>query len=119
MKSTQYKHLALGAGIAGAMFMGTAAAAMPAAQAEVMVHPGTVYTHPAHVSDADLAITRQLVSVLAHDHRIGMENIGVRTVNGVVHLSGRVSQPTAIYRAVELARQIVGVRAVDDHGLDT
>lgn len=87
-------------------------------QAEVMVHPDTVYTHPQMSSESDRAITRQIVSLLANDHRIGSENIGVRTVNGVVYLSGRVNQPTGVYRAVELARQIAGVRAVNDNQLD-
>ncbi|WP_051362237.1 BON domain-containing protein [Solimonas soli] len=85
----------------------------------VYVRPGTFYTHPLPRSSAeDMAITERVVALLAQDHRLQDETIGVTTVNGVVMLSGHVSSPTRVYRAVELARRVAGVRAVKDDQLE-
>jgi hypothetical protein len=81
--------------------------------------PGTMYTQPLlRSSPEDIAITERVVALLARDHRLQGEQIGVTTVGGIVMLSGHVSSPTRVYRAVELARQVAGVRAVKDDSLD-
>lgn len=116
-----FKNILIGSATIGALAFGTAALAQAAdasAPETVYVHPDTVYTHPLQASEQDRRITSELVSLLAHDHDLAGDNIGVRTVNGVVHLVGRVSTPARVYRVVELARQIAGVRAIDDHALD-
>ena len=102
---------------------GTAAAGTPPAGADTVyvqpAGPATLYTLPLpHSSPQDRAITERVVALLAGDHRLQGEQIGVTTVDGVVTLSGHVSSPTRVYRAVELARQISGVRAVRDEQLD-
>ncbi|NGY06435.1 BON domain-containing protein [Solimonas terrae] len=108
------------AAVGGLIVCGAALAqtAAPAEPETVFVRPAMVYTHPMPASAEDQEITRQLVSVLANDHDLVGDNIGVRTVNGVVHLSGHLRSPARIYRAVELARQIAGVVAIDDRALD-
>ncbi|MGH8445889.1 MAG: BON domain-containing protein [Solimonas sp.] len=79
----------------------------------VYVRPGaTVYTHPLRQSAEDRALTQQIVERLANDHRLQNQNIGVTVVGGIVRLSGAVSSPVQIYRAVELTRQVPGVRRV-------
>ena len=118
------RHRALRATAIGALLVtGTATAGTPAAGADtVYVQPAgtaTLYTQPLlRSSPQDRAITERVVAVLAGDHRLQGEQIGVTTVDGVVTLSGHVRSPARVYRAVELARQVSGVRAVRDEPLD-
>lgn len=117
---THFRNVLIGGALSGLMFGSVALAqnAGPADPETVFVRSATVYSHPMQASAQDQEITRQLVSLLANDHHLLGDNIGVRTINGVVHLSGHVSSPTRVYRAVELARQIAGVVKIDDHALE-
>ena len=66
---------------------------------------------------ADAAISQQIAAVISADQRIRGTRLEVSTSHGIVNLSGRVETVAMIYRTIELARRVNGVRAVNDDGL--
>jgi osmotically-inducible protein OsmY len=85
-----------------------------AASAAEMVVAGTTITQ---VQPADAEISQQIAAVVSADQRIRGTQLQVSTSRGIVSLSGRVETVAMIYRTVELARRVNGVRAVNDDGL--
>ncbi|WP_374679675.1 BON domain-containing protein [Hydrocarboniphaga effusa] len=71
---------------------------------------------PFKMSEADLAITREVIAVLEADPLL-KGNIRVSTLNGVVMLAGTVKSVPMIYRAVELSRKIANVNQVETNEL--
>ncbi len=71
---------------------------------------------PFKMSEADLAITREVIAVLEADPLL-KGNIRVSTLNGVVMLAGTVKSVPMIYRAVELSRKIANVHQVETNEL--
>lgn len=71
---------------------------------------------PFTMSEADLAITREVIAVLEADPLL-KGNIRVSTLNGVVMLAGTVKSVPMIYRAVELSRKIANVNQVETNEL--
>lgn len=69
------------------------------------------------VQPADAQISQQIAAVISADQRIRGTRLEVSTSRGIVSLSGRVETVAMIYRTIELARRINGVRAVNDDGL--
>ena len=66
---------------------------------------------------SDAAISQQIAAVISADQRIRGTRLEVSTSRGIVSLSGRVETVAMIYRTIELARRVNGVRAVNDDGL--
>lgn len=60
----------------------------------------------------DASITARVKTVLLNDPQIAATRIDVTTTNGVVTISGTVRSPMEEARAVDLARQVGGVRDV-------
>lgn len=71
---------------------------------------------PFTMSEADLAITREVIAVLEADPLL-RGNIRVSTLNGVVMLAGKVKSVPMIYRAVELSRKVSNVNQVETNEL--
>ena len=71
---------------------------------------------PFKMSEADLAITREVIAVLEADPLL-KGNIRVSTLNGVVMLAGTVKSVPMIYRAVELSRKVSNVHQVETNEL--
>ncbi|HEU5398722.1 MAG TPA: BON domain-containing protein [Gammaproteobacteria bacterium] len=65
-------------------------------------------------SSSDNRITAQVKENLAGMERLKGDEIGVKTVNGVVTLSGTVRDPHAKFAAVQAAISVEGVRVLDD-----
>lgn len=61
----------------------------------------------------DTWITTKVKTALMADEDVGSLEIDVDTVNGVVHLSGEVDDPSEAREAVATARDIEGVRDVN------
>jgi osmotically-inducible protein OsmY len=62
----------------------------------------------------DSVITGKVKAALAADPDVKATEVKVETFKGTVQLSGFVSSPAAERRAVELARQVKGVKGVKD-----
>jgi hyperosmotically inducible protein len=60
----------------------------------------------------DASITAQVKTVLLNDTEMNATKIDVSTSNGVVVMSGYVASPGDQERAIQLARQVSGVRDV-------
>ena len=60
----------------------------------------------------DTTITTRVKTVLLNDPQVAATKIDVSTTGGVVTLSGSVKSKADEARAIELARQITGVRDV-------
>ncbi len=60
----------------------------------------------------DATITARVKTVLLNDPQVGGMKIDVDTTLGVVTMSGTVKSPSEEQRAVQLARQVSGVRDV-------
>jgi osmotically-inducible protein OsmY len=60
----------------------------------------------------DASITARVRTVLMNDTEIGARGIEVATSSGVVTISGVVRSPDEAERALELAREVEGVRDV-------
>ena len=60
----------------------------------------------------DATITARVKTILLNDTQVGATKIDVSTVAGVVTLSGSVKSKAEEARALELARQVTGVRDV-------
>jgi osmotically-inducible protein OsmY len=68
---------------------------------------------------ADAAITAKVQAALAADRRLEVrEPLQVRTRGGVVELIGEAESASMVYRAVETARNVEGVKDVDTHRLE-
>lgn len=68
---------------------------------------------------SDATITANVQAALAADKRLQVrEPLEVRTQGGVVQLIGEAKSASMVYRAVETARNVEGVREVDSHRLD-
>jgi osmotically-inducible protein OsmY len=69
---------------------------------------------PATASAAtdDATITARVKTVLLNDTEVSATKIDVRTDNGVVTISGSVRSKAEEARAIELARQVSGVKDV-------
>jgi osmotically-inducible protein OsmY len=63
----------------------------------------------------DSAVTARVKVRLADDSAVSALAIGVRTLKGVVHLSGFAKDARERERAEQLARRTPGVVAVRDH----
>jgi osmotically-inducible protein OsmY len=63
---------------------------------------------------ADSAITTKIKGKYTADDIVNVFNVGVRTYEGVVTLTGTVGSIAARKRAVDLAGETSGVKAVDD-----
>ncbi len=57
-------------------------------------------------------ITTKIKSDFAMDKTVSAMNIHVNTDNGVVHLSGPAKNPDEVNRAIQIARNVKGVKSV-------
>lgn len=83
---------------------------------------GTVVQLSAQAADhttADRAVTQQVADVLSSDSWLSGTRIVVTTRDGVVSLWGAVDTAPMIYRAVELTREVPGVKSINTRDLDT
>jgi osmotically-inducible protein OsmY len=64
--------------------------------------------------NADLAITARVKTAISEEPSLRDEEIGVETSQGNVRLTGRVSSILVMEKAIEVAREVQGVRAVKD-----
>lgn len=73
---------------------------------------------PTQVTDATIAsdngVTARVKESLAGVQSLKGDSIGVKTVDGVVTLSGTVQDPRAKFAAVQAAISVEGVRVLDD-----
>jgi osmotically-inducible protein OsmY len=60
----------------------------------------------------DATITTRVKTVLLNDPQVAATKIDVSTAGGIVTLSGTVQSKAHETRAIELARQVTGVRDV-------
>ena len=60
----------------------------------------------------DSVITTKVKSLLAADDFLKSFQIGVETYKGVVQLSGFVNSQTAVDKAVEIAKNVQGIKSV-------
>jgi hyperosmotically inducible protein len=63
-------------------------------------------------SSQDAAITAQVQSSFSADPLVRTSAIGIRTTQGVVHLSGSVKSGEERYRAIQLVQGVTGVREI-------
>lgn len=63
----------------------------------------------------DALITTKVKAALAADPNVKATEVNVETFKGAVQLSGFVSSPEAINKAVEIARGVQGVRGVKNN----
>lgn len=63
---------------------------------------------------ADSLITTNVKSVLAQDSLVKATEVNVETFKGAVQLSGFVSSDAAMHQAVRLARDVRGVKTVNN-----
>ncbi len=73
---------------------------------------GTATRTGEYVDDA--AITTKVKSAMAMDKEVASRNISVTTNDGVVHLSGVAHSRAEAQKAVQLARNVAGVRSVQN-----
>jgi len=73
----------------------------------------------ASASDAekvgDMALAENVKSVLEADDSLRSFNIGIKTRDGVVILSGWVSSQDALVKAGQIARSVKGTRSVENN----
>ena len=60
----------------------------------------------------DTVLTTKVKAAILNEPSLKSAEINVETFKGVVQLSGFVSSQTASYRAVEVARGVLGVKSV-------
>jgi osmotically-inducible protein OsmY len=63
----------------------------------------------------DALITTKVKAALAADPNVKATEVNVETFKGAVQLSGFVSSPEAIQKAIAIARGVEGVRAVKNN----
>jgi len=61
---------------------------------------------------ADSVITTKVKALFVKDKEVSFRNIEVKTVNGVVHLSGTAKSKQEADKAVSMARDVTGVKSV-------
>ena len=74
-----------------------------------------VYAESAGKYVDDATITTRVKGAIMGDTQLKVTQISVTTDNGTVNLNGTVDSTSAEARAVNLARQIDGVKSVQDH----
>jgi len=104
LNDTMLRTLLLSAGLAFGLAVGMPALAADNA-ASSQAHGGTV---------SDAAITAEVKRRFENTASLRKADIGVTTANGVVTLSGTVSDPHAKFAAAALVIQVKGVRILDD-----
>jgi osmotically-inducible protein OsmY len=62
----------------------------------------------------DATITTKVKDAFIADPKVKAAEVNVETMQGTVQLSGFVDSPSSEARAVDLARQVKGVKAVKD-----
>lgn len=62
----------------------------------------------------DTAITTKVKSQMIADKEVSAHEIHVKTTRGVVHLSGAVQSRSEANKAAAIAREVRGVRAVEN-----
>lgn len=95
----------------------------PLIQATLMALSLSLPAVPAFAAGAssqdDAAITAKVQAALAADKRLEVRApLEVVTQEGVVSIVGDVPSASMVYRAVETARKVEGVKEVDSHRLD-
>ena len=63
-------------------------------------------------SSQDAAITAKVQSSFMADPLVSASAIGVRTTEGVVHLSGTIKSEQERYRAIQLVQGVAGVKEI-------
>ena len=63
---------------------------------------------------ADSVITTKIKALYVKDKEVSFRNIEVKTVNGVVHLSGNAKSKQEADKAVSMARDVKGVNSVQN-----
>jgi osmotically-inducible protein OsmY len=66
-------------------------------------------------SDKDAAISKAVKETLLKDKAVDLTSVNVKTTDGSVDLSGTVLSLDARERAIKLAWQVTGVKAVVNH----
>src|SRR5262245_3822735 len=66
-------------------------------------------------SDKDAAISKAVKETLLKDKAVDLTSVNVKTTDGSVDLSGTVPSLDARERAIKLAWQVTGVKAVVNH----
>ena len=72
-----------------------------------------------HQPVGDTWITTKVKAELATTKNVSATDVGVDTVNGVVHLTGNVGSDIERKKAVAATRSVKGVKSVDASGLKT
>ena len=96
------------------------AACQPAQEAPVAGAPADVVSGAAALGDkvvnaaGDAAITVAVNAALAKDQQLNVLRINVQTVDGHVVLDGSAPDAAARQRATQLARNVDGVKSVDN-----
>src|SRR5690348_1713821 len=104
-KTSFYSGIVLAAGLAAGL-----AGGMPAIAADIAATP----QEHATTAVSDKEITAKVKQRLAATASLRNAAIGVTTVNGVVTLTGTVSDPHAKFAAAALTIQVEGVRVLED-----
>jgi hyperosmotically inducible protein len=112
MKTNALWPFLLGA-VAGIAAQAVAAQEPPTAGARPAAPPMEKSDHPV----SDTWITTKVKSELATTKEIKSRDIDVKTVNGVVTLTGMQDTSAAIQKAIAVARGVKGVADVDSSGL--
>ncbi|MEK6424955.1 MAG: BON domain-containing protein [Burkholderia gladioli] len=99
--------------VSAALLLGTAG--MPAAYAQTTDTNGAAMKSDQPVTDT--WITTKVKAELASTKGVKSTDIGVKTVDGAVTLTGVLPSSTAVKKAVAVTKAIKGVKSVDDSGL--
>jgi len=62
----------------------------------------------------DASITTKVKSVMVADTEVSALHISVETIKGVVHLTGSANTPHEYDKAAMIARNVAGVKSVDN-----
>lgn len=99
--------------VSAALLLGTAG--MPAAYAQTTDANGAAMKSDQPVTDT--WITTKVKTELATTKGVKSTEVGVKTVDGAVTLTGVLPSSTAVKKAVAVAKSVKGVKSVDDSGL--
>ena len=84
-----------------------------ASMTDTVTEPVTNAAHTIASEASDTAITTQVKVALAAKPGLSSTGINVTTINGVVHLDGKVQTTGQFNDAVEVANKVNGVTSVD------
>ncbi|ACR28496.1 BON domain-containing protein [Burkholderia glumae] len=98
-----------------ALMLGAAVVPAAYAQASAAGDSGAAMKSDQPVSDT--WITTKVKAELATTKGVKSTEIDVKTVDGVVTLTGVLPSKTAVHKAVAVTKSIKGVKQVDDSGL--